>query len=222
MKFLNNKKFNNQGNLKASFLFIDEVGISLDKNQKYFGIGGLEIMDTIELNRKLHDIFTGAVSFLHQKEERFEFKFKHITHNSSKFYQEIIKTLAETSGWQFKYILKQKDAPWGKTTFWEQYLEDICLLTGQFSERGLIVVSDFLSKPKNVEKDLPDTVGVRGNVINILQLESQGSLLLQVADILLGGVAYQKRVENGLKTDDLKTELSNSVMKLLANKKEQL
>lgn len=205
--------------MKVDFLFIDEIGISLDPNQPYFGIGGFKIDNTIIINRKLHNVFTGALSFLNQKEERFEFKFKYVTHRSLRFYLEIIDTLKQNSGWNFDFILKKKRSTWGKTTFWKKYLEYINLLLRKFPKRDLVLVSDYLSKPKEEEIDLLSIVEKEPRVLNVLQLESQGSLLLQVADILLGGVAYQKRIQNGLPTDEVKHKLSNLVIELLKNKK---
>lgn len=205
--------------LKVNFLFIDEIGISLDPNQPHFGVGGLEIGNTIDINRELHDVFTGAVSFLDQKEERFEFKFKYANRRSLRFYKQIINILKESPGWNFDFILKKKELPWSGTIFWKNYLEYIDLLIKRLPEKDLILVSDFLAKPKKEKIDLFNTIENNPQVLNILQLESQGSLFLQVADILLGGIAYQERVQEGLKTNELKRELSNLVMDLLQNKK---
>lgn len=218
-----NSFYQNQDNkFKVDFLFIDEIGISLDPNQLYFGVGGLEIGNTIDINRQLHDVFTGALSFLNQKEERFEFKFKYANRGSLRFYKQIINILKQTLDWNFDFILEKKELLWKGTVFWNNYLEYINLLIKKFPDKDLILVSDFLSKPKKEEVDLFNIIKNNPRVLNILQLESQGSLFLQVADILLGGIAYQKRIQEGFKTNDLKRELSNLVIGLLQNKKEQL
>lgn len=209
-------------NNTIDFLFIDEIGISLDPNQLYFGLGGLKINDTININRQLHDVFTGGLSSLNQREDKFEFKFTYVTHRSLRFYKEIIDTLKQFPNWSFKYILEKKESLWDKTTFWKEYLEYINLLVEKFPKEDLVLVSDYLSKPKEEKDDLFGIIEKKPRVLNILQLESQGSLLLQVADILLGGIAYQKRIQAGLKTDALKYKLSNLVVELLENKKEQL
>lgn len=208
--------------MKVNFLFIDEIGISLDPNQPYFGIGGLKIENTININRQLHNVFTGAVSFLNQKEERFEFKFKYLTYRSLKFYKRIIEILKETPNWSFEFILEKKKLPWAGIIFWQKYLDYINQLVKRFPEKDLILVSDYLVKPKKEINDLFNIAEKEPQVLNILQLESQGSLLLQVADILLGGIAYQKRIQEGLKVDELKCQLSNLVVELLKNKKGQL
>lgn len=179
-------------------------------------------LGTVDINRQLHNVFTGALSFLNQKEERFEFKFTDVTHRSLKFYREIVKILERSSAWSFQFIIEKKERTWTKTTFWSKYLECLSLIVKKFSENELIFVSDYLSKPKEETGDLLDIVAKERQVLNILQLESQGSLLLQAADILLGGIAYQKRIQSGVKTDKLKRELSNAIMQLLKNKKEQL
>lgn len=204
---------------KIDFLFIDEVGVSLDKNQAYFGVGGLFINDTITINRELHDVFTGAVSFFEQREETFEFKFKYITQRSFRFYKRIIEILSQYHGLNFKFILKGKEDKWVNTTFWEKYLEYLNLLIDLLSNKQFVIVADYLSKPKYIKADLFDIIKQKPQVANILQLESQGSLLVQAADILLGGIGYQKRIKADLKVNVFKQQVSNLIMKLLENKK---
>lgn len=216
---MHNKKNKSLRLPKCRFVFLDEVGISLDPNQKYFGVGGLSIANTIDLNRKLHDIFTGAVSFLGQKEERFEFKFKYITKNSFKFYKLILQTLQNTTDWDFKIVLEKKEKIWQKITFWQEYLNAVILLLKKFSKNDLILVADFLAKPKKEKIDIFEIQKQNTSIINILQLESQGSLLLQITDILLGAVAYQKRAKSRKAIDNLKLEISNLALQILENKK---
>ncbi len=203
------------------FVFLDETGISLDANQEYFGIGGLRIGNTIEINRQLHDIFTGASSFLNQREDKFEFKFNYVTYRSLRFYRRIIEVLENNQNWTFDFIIEKKELSWENTTFWKEYLKLINVIIEKFRETKFILIADFLAKPKKEESDLSSILN-NPYVLNILQLESQGSLLLQVSDILLGGISYQERIKCGMKTDELKYELSNLVLNLLKNKNEQL
>lgn len=207
---------------KCDFLFVDEVGVSLDPNQEYFGIGGLKINNNIELNRKLHDIFTGAASFLNQQEDRFEFKFKYITKNSLRFYKAILRELENYPNWQFAFVIKKKNKVWGRQTFWQEYIDGASLLLKKFSKNDIILIADFLAKPKKEKIDLFCFAKNNKKILNILQLESQGSLLLQVADILLGAVAYQIRIKNKEKADLLKSEISELAVKVLKNKNRQL
>lgn len=205
---------------KNYFLFIDETGISPDLRQKYFGLGAFKIKNTLYLNRKLHNIFVGALSFLKQREETFEFKFTYITKNSFRFYKEILNLLKNNSNWQFELFLKEKNKNWEKTMLWPEYLKGLDIILKKFPQDNIILVMDYLAKPKKAKNDILNITNKYPNVLNILQLESQGSLLLQVSDILLGGMSFQKRLKNGLKVDNLKLEISNLILNLL-NKKEQ-
>ena len=84
---------------------------------------------------------------------------------------------------------------------------------------GLIWVFRRLAKPKTAKKNL-ETVTRLDKVAHLLQLESQGSLLLQVADILLGALHFEERQkEMGLTSGkEAKVKLVKMVKTLLAKK----
>ena len=72
------------------FAFIDEVGVSHSPDQPLFGVGTFLINDTIEINRDLHDVLTGALSFYNKDVRnpgRFEFKFNAIKQKNVQFFQ---------------------------------------------------------------------------------------------------------------------------------------
>ena len=71
------------------FAFVDEVGVSYSPDQPLFGVGALVVNDTIAINKDLHDILTGALSFYKKdskKPNRFEFKFNFIKKNNVRFF----------------------------------------------------------------------------------------------------------------------------------------
>ena len=83
------------------FAFIDEVGVSHSPDQPLFGVGTFLINDTIEINRDLHDVLTGALSFYNKDVRnpgRFEFKFNAIKQKNVQFFRRIIKILKNTIG----------------------------------------------------------------------------------------------------------------------------
>ena len=68
-----------------------------------------------------------------------------------------------------------------------------------------------MNKPKRSKAGLSSLLNNTPNLINILQIESQGSILLQVADVLLGATAYIKTAGK----DQLKREISQRAAELL-------
>jgi len=205
--------------MDTAFAFIDEVGVGLPSDQPLFGVGLFIIENSFSLNRAIHDIFTGAVSFHHKHKTRFEFKFNAVTSNNLRFYQEIVKVLREEKSWSFAATIIEKDpVTWTSQEYWSAYLQIIDKSLDQISHKYLTIVADYLAKPKLSSIDFSHLNNKR-KVANILQLESQGSLLLQIADILLGAIHFdcRRKLLALTKSKEAKITVSQLVTVLLDN-----
>lgn len=70
---------------------------------------------------------------------------------------------------------------------WKQYLklvEKAIPQTGRY-----IILADYLHQPKNARKGLASLEEIN-NILKILQLEAQGSMFLQLSDILVGAINF--------------------------------
>lgn len=156
----------------AAFAFVDEVGIGFSADQPLFGVGVFFIDDSLELNREIHDIFAGAVSAYRTNKTRFEFKFNAITEGNLYFYKSIVGALAENENWHFSALLFEKHLDtWKSTDYWPAYLTLLEGLLAQTSYEQVVVVADYLAKPKELKGDLSDLLN-SSKVVNFLQLES--------------------------------------------------
>lgn len=202
--------------VQPDFAFVDETGVAKDMNQTYFGVGAIIVhKNHLELNKKLRQVFLAAVDHFRALVERFEFKFTYITPNSLPFYIRLVEILAENENdWTFIAKLekrKQKDS-------WQQYLK---LLQEVFHSRRekCIVLADYFDEPKRAKKSLATAVAETKSILGLVQVESQGIMLLQAIDILLGALAFSKRSGN---KDKYKQQVADQILKLLKQKEKPL
>lgn len=199
-----------------AFAFIDETGIAaFTASQPYFGVGIFTTHKTTLLNKQLHDILVRALSSYKITKDKFEFKFSHIHRTNLKFYKKIVETLKQhKNDWNFAALIENKqETSWTQMHLWENYLGKVKILVSGKKEE-LVIIADYLSKP-NIAKVNFDTLLEIENVRATLQLESQGSLLLQVTDILLGALTYHIQKKKNI----IKKALTKEVIQLLKYKK---
>jgi len=203
---------------KASidFVFIDETGIAASTpTQPYFGVGIFITGKTTLLNKELHDVLVKALSTYKITKDKFEFKFSSISKTNLTFYKKIIAILTKyKKDWAFSAIIENKEqASWTQDQLWENYLGKIIKILSRKKSKA-VIIADYLSKPNIAKMDF-DSLLVLHQILATLQLESQGSLLLQVADILLGALAFQ--LKNGERK--VKKTISSEILRLLKDKK---
>lgn len=212
-----------KNNQKISFAFVDEVGCSFDAAQPLFGVGVLLIKDTLELNEKLHHILCEATSRFKKPKSTFEFKFKYIKKSNADIYKKIIAVLEKNEDWKFVCLFDEKKTKrkiGEKDYIWKKYIKLLRTLF-KISNKNIIIIADYFSKPGFAKQDLYSIRKLK-NVKNILQLESQGTLLLQVADILLGGlnlIERKKYMPEGFNYHEKKEMIAGIIRKMLLAKK---
>lgn len=190
------------------FAFIDEVGTGKDLNQPFFGIGILVVVDSDEemfrLNQEFRGILMDAISALHQKEDKFEFKFKFITKRSLPYYLKLINIVKNNpNDFVFIHTLEKP-----KEQQWEQYLELIRSKMENLEDR-YIVLADYLNKPKAAKRTIAFLK--KDNIVKILQIEGQTSIFLQIADIFLGAMNFTKLKRR----DKIKEKVAREVLKII-------
>ncbi|TSC94215.1 MAG: Uncharacterized protein CEN87_566, partial [Parcubacteria group bacterium Licking1014_1] len=209
VKTNDNKSIKNK-NLKNNlpFAFIDETIRYAPLPE--IGVGVITVSNNhLFFNQQLRNVFLEAVNALKKEEKNFEFKFSYITENSLPYYHKLLDILEKNSdNWDFSYVFKNKSAPQ-----WEMY---VGLIRDIFNGKKNIytVIADYLDKPKKAKYGL-SSLGLIKSIANILQIESQGSVFIQMADIMLGAVSFVR----GRQEDKYKTGIADRVIKILENKK---
>jgi len=200
---------------KPTFAFLDEYGnLSSNSPQRYFAVGAIIDSYPDGLVEELHQTFEGLCSLLKKDPSRLEFKFSEVTKTSLPLYLRLLEVLAKHPSWRFCSMIVDKNDPkysqlLTKQEVWEWYLRYVKILLQKnlYSDERAILLADFYRRPKgNVHKfsSLPEIVP---QLVDTLQVESQGVLLIQAADVLLGASLYQG-------SDSVKQKIANGVCDL--------
>jgi len=202
--------------IKPAFCFLDESG-TLKTNHpeiNYFAVGAILHPWPDELIDKLHDIFVELSNILKKEPTRLEFKFKEVTKKSLPLYKKCLYLLSQDKDWRFFSVVidledKKFNAPKDYLEAWECYLRWIkhLLQKNLRANEKTTLIADYLKKPKAQVHSIATLPAVVPQLWDVLQVESQGVLLVQMADVLLGGSLY-----NGI--DIVKKELAQEVNKL--------
>lgn len=189
-----------------SLAFIDESGLTKDPGQPEIAVGVLTVhRNHLILHQRLRNIFLAAVTQLRATEEKFEFKFTYITPRSLPFYEQLLAVLAASpNDWSFRWSVESRN----HQHFWEQYVS-LCKRVLASLPGRYVVLADHLNKPRRIKHGLSSLEN--DAILKILQIESQGTVFLQMTDVLLGALMFHRR--SG--TDIYKTTISNRAMALL-------
>ncbi|WP_457636648.1 DUF3800 domain-containing protein [Oceanithermus sp.] len=187
----------------AHFLFIDETGVlSRDKRQPFFGLGLLRTADTAALSAELHALLQRARGRVHP---RFEFKFARIGRRSAWVYRELVDLFFSVPGLGFKAQVLDKRHPgfnpgrnygglWEAQIGYTRRLVESALADGAYG----VVIADHVTKPRESQLYFEREVRRHPRVLNALMLDSNATLYVQLADVLLGLVVYDCKVRAGV------------------------
>jgi Protein of unknown function (DUF3800) len=213
---------------KSQFGFIDEVGLSAgDKTQPFMALGLLRVADTSEIHSRLYKLHYSysahnlterkklinsltrdpkALKF-HELNQLFlinrhhEFKYDSLGFPNLHKYKEIVDIIFDYPI-EFECIVVDKSGEdfdldkYG--TYWHAYCKFLQLLIQDRNEDiPLIPILDFLHKP-NDEMEIVTILNQLDNVVNAIQADSKCHVLLQISDLLLGAVIFEKKLEAGI------------------------
>lgn len=169
--------------IKPTFAFLDEHGnLSPGGPQRHFAVGAIIDSYPDGLVEELHQLFEGLCSLLKKDPSRLEFKFSEVTKKSLPLYLRLL---------------------------WEWYLRYVKMLLQKnlYTDEKIILLADFYRRPKGNVHEFSSLPEIVPQLVDTLQVESQGILLIQAADILLGASLYQG-------SDSVKQKIANGVCEL--------
>jgi len=204
--------------IKPTFCFLDESGTLNVKshNIRHFAVGAIIHSNPDDLIIELHNQFEALCSKLKKDPTRLEFKFSAVTQKSLPFYENCLKILTRDKNWRFcSFVVNLDDSnfnpPKDYLEAWECYLRYTKLLLQKnlYPEEKTTLIADYLRKPKKAPVHSLSTLpSVVPQLWDVLQVESQGVLLVQMVDVLLGGSLYKGKDKIKLKlvkeVDELK------------------
>jgi hypothetical protein len=231
-----NKIDENEFDNIVTFCFVDEVGLQIsDPSQPYMAIGMLKVKDIAKFNTDLYKFHYSYSAFnlterkklinslvdnpkslkrhelnnLFLNNRHHEFKYDCIGFPNLEKYTQLIDLIL---GFDFEFhcIIVDKIQPdfdiekYG--TYWHAYSKFLSLLIKYCCEEEKVVpIVDFLHKP-NHEEEIVSILCRLPNVINAIQADSKSFPLLQITDLLMGAIIFEKKKSVGLFPD-----LSNKV-----------
>lgn len=206
-----------------TFTFLDESGALVPvkkEGPKYFGIGALKHTKPNQLIQELHPIFEGLVGALKKDETRVEFSFKATTGSSIHYDLQFLERLSSNTDWEFNCMYFETDSegytkPENAVERWEKYVTfcKLLLKNNMWPQEETILLADYQRKPKASRKLFEFIATDIPQVYNVLQVDSHGNLLIQVADMLLGGFLYSLSPKVGDKEGN-KTKISEKVLEI--------
>lgn len=206
--------------LRTPFCFFDETGNLNDKSNRYFAMGMVKCSQPYFLDYK--------VQLLRQREKFYdEIKFNKISRKNIKFILKTLESVFTTPGLKFSFFVINKDNVDFQTQFkndpwlaYEIFAEK--LLIGNISHREIVVVlADYVTTPPNVKFEVNVKHAVNNHfkrlaVAGVCRIDSKGTNLIQIVDLMLGTVVYDYKVIHKLVSGD------KHKMKLLSELKRKL
>ena len=204
-----------------TYSFLDESGFlvpSSNNQQILFGLGLIKYFNPFDVNQKLHRLHEKLCTDLRKDDTRIEFSFKGITEKTLPTTLDALNILQEDSNWEFDCIYfdiqdPKFNAPTNASARWAMYISNIKLLIEKnlWQNEETILIADFLRKPKASNKrfeyimtDVPQ--------VYVLQVISHGVLMVQMADVLLGGFLYSEKDAGD--QEGYKTRISQKVLEI--------
>ena len=159
----------------------------------------------------------------------YEYKFTDITLDKHHKYIDFLQT-ASRYDFEFHCVVLDKENINFKrsfTNFWDTYIHYTKILCERSCHQGekATLIADFNHRPKVAKSDFGVELRSLDCINNAMMLQSIGTPLIQLCDLLLGSVIFQKK----LTTDKLKPsnrtkakmEFVNSLEQITNNRKHQ-
>lgn len=185
-------------NDRPVFCFLDETGTILGNSSRHFAVGAIVHPWPDELIEELHGCFETLVSACKRERTAQEFHFSDVTLGTVDHFIRCIDRLEKDTAWRFfSVVLDLEDPKFQKPTdpkqAWACYLRWIkhMLLRNLKPGEKATLLADFQHRPKGAAHKLATLPAIVPQLWDVLQVESHGVLMIQMADVLLGGSLYK-------------------------------
>jgi len=188
---------------KYLFGFIDEVGLlQTPKEDRVFGLGLLKLHHPRYLHKEI-------INFKNKTRFYNEFKFREVSRQNLPIFKQFIDLFFETKECWFSCLIFDKYTLKIKKYFKGNHYKAYNSFTARLIARSLLpgeyiaVLADDVSTPKsdNFEKEIKGKIknkAKRNALFGICRLESHAVSEIQMADVILGTIAYGFKIKYGL------------------------
>lgn len=187
--------------IRTPIAFLDETGALNASRDAFFGVGMVKSHQPELLSRNIQIIRDRAHFYEEMKWVKVDDRQRFLPQ-----YEEVVRAFFEAPTTTFScYILDKRaiDPVVRFGNLWRAY-EELAALEVAYNTHDdelVTVLADNMSTPASVdfEGELRKNVSERGKMIGgVLRVDSRGVALIQVADVLLGAVAYAYKLDAGL------------------------
>lgn len=201
-----NLDLRNYKEIRTPFVFFDETGAINDKANRFFGLGMIKCLQPYFLDFQIRKI---------RQQHRFfdEIKWNTLSKIKINLIKEIIDCVFSTPGIYFSSIIINKDL----VNFQKEFNNDPYLAYQHFTECLLLkniddneiltILADYITVPSKIkfEVDLKHKINEslkRLAISGVHRIDSRGSNVIQIVDLLLGAVIYDFKLKNKLVSGD--------------------
>lgn len=204
--------------IRTPFVFFDETGSINDKVNRFFGLGMIKCMQPYYLDAKIRKL---------RQVNRFydEIKWNTISRTKIKIIKNIIKDVFNTPGINYSCIIINKATINFEKEFennpykaYEEFTKEL-LRSNIKDNEVLTVLADYMTVPQNIkfEIDIKHSINKELNrlaISGVHRIDSKGTNLIQITDLLLGAVIYDYKFASKLVSGDKnKIEIMNFIKK---------
>jgi len=198
--------------MRKCFVFIDESGVVGGLSQPLFVLGALKIADTAALTHGLTRLRSKVCGRHGAAVPHFEFRFSAITERTASAHSEAVSLLCAQPEWELRVDVfdKARINPELAAQYnceWEAHVRLTVELVREISRPGerLCVLRDAVSRPNSThlffERELQRLgrdQSYAAEVFGAVTLESHASILIQLADVVVGAVRHLEAHRRGL------------------------
>ena len=201
------------------FCFLDETGLLNKKEDRFFALGMIKCHYPHNLYLKIKTL-KDKVHFYD------EIKWNKVGRKNYSVMQRLIKLFIEARGFYFDcVILDKKNMDFEKyfqNNFWRAYESFTKLLIkGNIGKNEQVcVLADYYPSPKetNFEINIQSKINKefkRQAIVGVCRIDSRGSEMLQMTDLIMGAVIYEFKIKE--KLIDKPSKYKQNLLKYLKN-----
>jgi hypothetical protein len=187
---------------KEYFCFLDETGLLNRKEDRFFALGIIKCRSPQNLYLKIKKL-KDRVHFYD------EIKWNKVGKKNYPVMKQIIKSFIETRGFYFDCVILDKRNMDFKTHFQEnfwnvyEYFTRLLIKGNIGKEERICLLADYYPCPDktnfelNIKKKINKDFS-RAAVFGVCRIDSKGSEILQITDLIMGAILYEFKIKEGL------------------------
>lgn len=142
------------------------------------------------------------INLLLASTRHYEYHFADITYDKLDRYKRFLDISLSLPIHFCALVINKKDPKFNTQiygNYWDAYIRYTLTLckSNVSSEEKCSIIADYMNKPRNSNKEFDEELKSLACVANALRIQSVGSPMLQICDLLLGAVVFEHKAASG-------------------------